>query len=213
MYALKRFCSSQSNMGDRIYLNFDLTWLYLTSQILNYKTMKILIIGFLALGAWITLSTYIYVCKIKGLCQEPVTNEIMAVSAEDVIAADTLPGPLVQENAVIPKDLIIYFAFDKSEFNPDSQLENYILESKAFLDQNLQARLSFTGHTCEIGTDEYNQALGFRRAQSVKHYFESKGMLLKNSIIESRGEKEPADDNQTTSGREKNRRTVVTIIE
>ena len=175
--------------------------------------MKILIIGFLALGVWITLSTYFYVCKIKGLCQEPVTNEIMAVSAEDVIVADTLPGPLVQENAVIPKDLIIYFAFDKSEFNPDSQLENYILESKAFLDQNLQARLSFTGHTCAIGTDEYNQALGFRRAQSVKHYFENKGMLLKNSIIESRGEKEPADDNQTTSGREKNRRTVVTIIE
>jgi outer membrane protein OmpA-like peptidoglycan-associated protein len=175
--------------------------------------MKILIIGFLALGVWITLSTYFYVCKIKELCQEPVTNEIMAVSPGDVIATDTVPEPLVQENAVIPKDLIIYFAFDKSEFNPDSQLENYILESKAFLDQNIQARLSFTGHTCAIGTDEYNQALGFRRAQSVKQYFENKGMPLKNSIIESKGEKEPADDNQTTSGRAKNRRTVVTIIE
>ena len=175
--------------------------------------MKILIIGFLVLASWIALSTYIYVCKIKGLCQEPVTNEIMAVSTEDVIATDTLPEPLVQENAVIPKDLIIYFAFDKSEFNPDAQLENYILESKAFLDQKLQAMLSFTGHTCAIGTDEYNQALGLRRAQSVKQYFENKGILLTNSITESRGEKEPVGDNQTTSGREKNRRVVVTIKE
>ena len=170
--------------------------------------MKILIIGFLALSAWITLSTYIYVCKIKGLCQVPMTNEILEVSP-----ADTLSEPLVQENAVIPKEVIIYFAFDKSEFNPDSQLENYILESKAFLDQNLQARLSFTGHTCAIGTDEYNQALGLRRAQSVKQYFENKGMPLKNSIIESKGEKEPADDNQTNSGRAKNRRIVIKIIE
>lgn len=170
--------------------------------------MKILIIGFLALSAWITLSTYIYVCKIKGLCQEPMTNEMLEVSP-----ADTLSEPLVQENAVIPKEVIIHFAFDKSEFNPDSQLENYILESKAFLDQNLQARLSFTGHTCAIGTDEYNQALGLRRAQSVKQYFENKGMPLKNSIIESKGEKEPADDNQTNSGRAKNRRIVITIIE
>ena len=136
--------------------------------------MKILIIGFLALGSWLTLSTYIYVCKIKGFCQEPVTNEIMAVSTEDVVATDTLPEPLVQENAVIPEDLIIYFAFDKSEFNPDAQFENYILESKAFLDQNLQARLSFTGHTCTIGNDEYNQDLGLRRAQSVKQYFENR---------------------------------------
>jgi outer membrane protein OmpA-like peptidoglycan-associated protein len=175
--------------------------------------MKIIIIGFLALSAWISLSTYIYVCKIKGLCQEPVTNEIMAVSPEDVIAADTLSEPMVQENAVIPKDVIIYFAFDKSEFNPDSQLENYIIESKTFLDQNLQARLSFTGHTCAIGTDGYNQALGLQRAQRVKRYFENKGIPLKNSIVESKGEKEPADDNQTSSGRTNNRRTVVTIIE
>ena len=170
--------------------------------------MKILMIGFLALSAWIALSTYIYVCKIKGLCQVPMTNEILEVSP-----ADTVSESLVQENAVIPNEVIIYFAFDKSEFNPDSPLENYILESKAFLDQNLQARLSFTGHTCAIGTDEYNQALGLRRAQSVKQYFGNKGMPLKNSIIESKGEKEPADDNQTNSGRAKNRRVLVTIIE
>ncbi len=175
--------------------------------------MKILVIGFLTLGAWMAFSTYIYVCKVKGLCQEPGPVEIVESSPEEGIETDTMPEPLAMDKAIIPKDLVVYFAFDKSVFKPDSQLENYYLEAKAFLDQNSQARLSFTGHTCSIGTDEYNQALGLRRAQSVKQYFENKGMPLLNCIVESRGEKEPAYDNQTESGREKNRRTVITIIE
>jgi hypothetical protein len=33
--------------------------------------MKILFIGFLTFIAWSSLSTYIYVCKIQGLCDEP----------------------------------------------------------------------------------------------------------------------------------------------
>lgn len=174
--------------------------------------MKIILTGFLVLCAWLAFSTYIYVCKIKGFCHQPEAVEIRAVTNDDVVADDTLPKPSVQENAVIPKDMIIYFAFDKSEFNSDAQTDNYIHESKAYLDQNLQARLSITGHTDAIGSDAYNQALGYRRAQSVQHYFESKGMPANNSIIESKGEKEPADDNNTAAGRANNRRTVVTII-
>jgi outer membrane protein OmpA-like peptidoglycan-associated protein len=179
--------------------------------------MKILFIGFLALSAWIALSTYIYVCKIKGLCHEPAATEIRAITIEaitpeEVITADTLSSPSAEENAVIPKDLIIYFAFDKSEFNADAKTDTYIQKSKAFLDQNSQARLSFTGHTDAIGSDAYNQALGNRRAQSVQHYFESKGVPANNTIVESKGEMEPVDDNNTSAGRASNRRTVVTII-
>ena len=174
--------------------------------------MKILLIGFLTFIAWSSLSTYIYVCKIQGLCDAPQTIELNAVTQEDVISEEPIPEPTVQVNVIIPKDLVIYFAFDKSEFNPDSQTGNYIHESKAYLDQNLQARLDFTGHTDAIGSDAYNQALGYRRAQSVLHYFESKGMTAMSSAVESKGEKEPADDNNTTAGRANNRRTVVTII-
>ena len=174
--------------------------------------MKILIIGFLALSGWAALSTYIYVCKIKGLCHEPVTVQIGEDNNKDIIANDTLQKPLVREQAVVPKDLIIYFAFDKSEFSSNAVTDKYYNESTAYLDQNSQARLSITGHTDAIGSDAYNQALGYRRAQNVQHYFEIKGIPLKNSIIESKGEKEPPDDNNTAAGRANNRRTVVTII-
>jgi outer membrane protein OmpA-like peptidoglycan-associated protein len=172
----------------------------LTSQIKKIKPMKILIIGFLALFGWSALSTHIYVCKI-----------IDVVNHKDVIAVDTLSKPLVREQAVIPENLIIHFAFDKSEFNSDAETNKYFDETKAYLDQNSQARLSITGHTDAIGSDEYNQALGYRRAQSTQHYFESKGMPANKIIIESKGEKEPADDNNTTAGRANNRRTVITI--
>jgi outer membrane protein OmpA-like peptidoglycan-associated protein len=79
------------------------------------------------------------------------------------------------------------------------------------LDQNAQSRLNITGHTDARGTDQYNQDLGYRRAQSVQRYFESKGIPASKIVIESRGEKEPANDNNTDSGRANNRRTVLTI--
>ena len=173
--------------------------------------MRILIIGFLVFCGWAALSTYLYVCKIKGLCGESKTIQTEVVKPEDVITGDTLTKPVEQSPLVMPENLIIYFAYNKSEFNPDAATDKFFNESKAYLDQNLQARLNITGHTDARGTDQYNQDLGYRRAQSLQRYFESKGMPADKIIIESRGEKEPADDNNTDSGRKNNRRTVLTI--
>jgi outer membrane protein OmpA-like peptidoglycan-associated protein len=173
--------------------------------------MKFLIIGFLAFSSWAALSTYIYVCKIKVLCGEPVTIQMDAIKQQNTISADSLNKPLVEEQAVIPNNLIIYFGFDKSEFSPDTETDKYFSEANTYLNQNIQSRLSITGHTDALGSNEYNQTLGYRRAQSIQHYFESKGMPSNKIIIESKGEKEPADDNNTTTGRAKNRRTVITI--
>jgi OmpA-OmpF porin, OOP family len=173
--------------------------------------MKILIIGFLVFFGWSALSIHIYVCRIKGLCNEPVAMQIDTLNQKDVTAVDTLANPLVQEEEVVPADLVIYFAFDKSEFKSDVKIDNYIDKSKTFLNQNSKSRLSITGHADTIGTDEYNEALGYRRAQSMQHYFESKGMSSDKIILESRGEKEPADNNSTAAGRANNRRTVITI--
>jgi outer membrane protein OmpA-like peptidoglycan-associated protein len=137
--------------------------------------------------------------------------QIDTLNQKDVIAVDTLAKPLVQEKEIIPENLLIYFAFDRSEFKSDAKTDKYFEESNTYLDQNSQARLSITGHTDAIGSDEYNEALGYRRAQSMQHYFESKGLPSDKIIIESKGEKEPADDNNTTAGRANNRRAVITI--
>jgi len=169
--------------------------------------MKILIIGFLALFGWSALSTHFYVCKIKRLCDESTTTQPITVNNKDEITIDTL----VPEQPLVPENLVIYFAFDKSEFKSDVKTEKCYVVSKAYLDQNLQSRLSITGYTDAVGSDEYNQALGYRRAQSLQHYFESKGIPANKILIESKGEKQPADDNNTNVGRANNRRSEITI--
>jgi OOP family OmpA-OmpF porin len=89
--------------------------------------------------------------------------------------------------------------------------DKYFSESNSYLKQNPQSRLSVTGHTDAIGTDKYNQDLGYRRAQSIRNYFEGKGLAADKIIIESKGEKDPASDNNTESGRSKNRRASIII--
>ncbi len=170
--------------------------------------MKILLIGFIAFVSWSVLSTHIYVCRIQGLCSEPT---IITQIYNDSITADTLIILVAVNKAVIPDNLVIYFDFDKSEFNADAEADRYIDETNVYLDQNPQAMLVVTGHTDSIGSFEYNQALGYRRAQSVQHYIASRGMFANKIITETKGENEPSDDNNTRSGRAKNRRSVLTI--
>ena len=173
--------------------------------------MKILIIGFITFLGWGALSVHLYVCKIRGLCDEPASMQKELVINNAIIDGDTLSKALSPAPTMIPGTLSIFFDFDKSEFKPDDMTDRYIVESNAFLNQNTLSGLIITGHTDAVGTDEYNQSLGYRRAQSLQNYFESKGMPANKIIIESKGEKEPADDNRTSAGRANNRRTVVTI--
>ncbi len=173
--------------------------------------MKILIIGFLAFFTWSAVSTYLFVCKIEGLCSDTETMQIPAGNINDSTGVDSLNKSLVPDRLVVPGTMVIYFAFDKSEFISDESTDKYFSASNSYLNQNPLAKLSVTGHTDAIGSDKYNQDLGFRRAQRIKHYFEVKGMSADKIIIESKGEKDPVSDNSTESGRSKNRRASIII--
>ncbi|MFO7658714.1 MAG: OmpA family protein [Bacteroidales bacterium] len=174
--------------------------------------MKILMIGFLVFSGWSSLSTCIYVCKIKGLCDEPkimLNNEVVN---SEIVTTHTPDTQIVSEIVKIPENLVVYFAFDKSELNNESESNEYLDKSRKYLEQNLQARINITGHTDAVGTNEYNQALGYRRAESMQRFFKSSGVPANKITIESKGEKDPAEDNNTEAGRAKNRRAEITII-
>jgi len=166
--------------------------------------MKILTIGFFAFICWSALSTYIYVCKINGLC-----GETMLV--QNNIAPETTKKHKIQKVETMPENLHIYFDYNKSVFKFSNGAEKYFAASNAYLNQNNQATLKITGYTDETGTKDYNQELGYKRAQSLQHYFESKGIPSNKIKIESKGENEPAANNKTKEGRANNRRTVITI--
>ena len=67
------------------------------------------------------------------------------------------------------------------------------------------------GHTCNIGTDQYNQRLSERRANSVRQYLVSKGIDANRLSAVGYGESRPKYSNDTEETRRLNRRVEISI--
>lgn len=75
------------------------------------------------------------------------------------------------------------------------------------------ASLIVDGHTDATGTEQYNQWLSEKRAESVKGYAVEKGLDGSKISINGYGQSKPVAPNNTTEGRQQNRRVEVTIVE
>lgn len=104
----------------------------------------------------------------------------------------------------------VFFDFDKSNIKPEAQAKLDDLASKV-KGINLEVVIA-VGHADWIGTDEYNQKLSVRRAESVKNYLVSKGIEKNRVYTEGKGEKQPVADNRTSEGRAKNRRVEIEVV-
>jgi outer membrane protein OmpA-like peptidoglycan-associated protein len=167
--------------------------------------MRILITGFVVFVIWSFFSTWLYVAKILPTMRGPVAVQVNPnpqTSAKDSLA---------KFYASMPKDLMFYFAFDKVEFKTDPQVDLRIAEFKSWLDKYPESLLTVTGHTDLVGTPDYNQALGLKRAQLIQKYLEEKGILSTRIITSSKGEDQPLGDYLTEEGRAKNRRTEISL--
>lgn len=105
----------------------------------------------------------------------------------------------------------VWFAFDSAEITADSAkvLDEVALIFKRY--PNLVAEMA--GHTCSVGTDEYNQGLSERRANAVRDYLISKGVAAKQLTAKGYGEAQPLNANATRAEREQNRRTEMRILQ
>lgn len=175
--------------------------------------MKPLFIGILLFLFWSSLSTWYYVCHVNDLCDGPeASQQVSDPETQAQIDSTALTEPeLAEEIVPPPENLIIHFAFDRSDFKPLEETSRFLSECKAYLEKEAGAMLDITGHTDAIGTASYNQALGMRRAESVKSFFVGQGIPAEIIESSSLGESSPADDNATTQGRAKNRRTEILI--
>ncbi len=85
--------------------------------------------------------------------------------------------------------LPIYFDFDKSNVRDDQKAR---LEGNAeFLNANSSMKITIEGNCDERGTNEYNIALGERRAQAAKKYLMNLGVSSDNLYTVSYGEERP----------------------
>lgn len=167
--------------------------------------MRILITGFIVFVIWTFFSMWLYVDILRPAARKPVVVQPAPESQSK--EADSL----MKVYASMPKDLLIYFEFDKIKFNTDPHADSSIVTFKAWLDKHPEAVLSITGHTDFIGTPEYNQALGLERAQIIRKFLEGKGIPPERMAATSRGEEQPIASHITREGRAKNRRTEITI--
>jgi len=72
-------------------------------------------------------------------------------------------------------------------------------------------RLQVEGHTDSIGSDEYNQTLSEKRAETVLGYLVSSGVTPDHVTATGMGKADPVADNDTASGRQLNRRVDMVV--
>jgi peptidoglycan-associated lipoprotein len=105
---------------------------------------------------------------------------------------------------------MVHFDFDRSDIRSDDMAN---LDRKAaILNANSGLRLRISGHADERGSDEYNLALGNRRAAAAKRYLVSKGIADGRIDIVSYGEERPAAPGSDEASWQQNRRDEFEIV-
>jgi len=81
----------------------------------------------------------------------------------------------------------------------------------AFLNQHPDRTVTIEGHTDSVGSDEYNQGLSQRRANSVQQFLVAQGIAASRLTAVGKGENFPVAGNDDNAGRQMNRRVEVII--
>jgi peptidoglycan-associated lipoprotein len=103
----------------------------------------------------------------------------------------------------------VYFDFDRYSLRPEAT--RVLDEAVNAMRQDATLRLEIEGHTCNIGTAEYNLALGERRANAVRDYLVSRGVTADRLRTVSYGEERPKYDNSREETRRLNRRAALVV--
>ena len=146
--------------------------------------------------------------------EEAAAKPVVEAKKEEApapVPAPAPPPPKVEAAPVVEKipppdlkGLRIQFAFD--DYNLSTRSKENLEKVAGWLSKDRGARIQIEGHTCDIGTPEYNLALGERRANSAKKYLEGLGVNAARISTISYGEERPMVPNADEANRSKNRR-------
>lgn len=139
-------------------------------------------------------------------------DSLLADYADRVAGGDVHFTPLVK-NPTGGDTLILYFGFDEDGLTPRTQRQLDIVAGLLKTDQG--KKLTLSGHTDSLGTDEYNNSLSGRRAGAVQKYLLGVGVPPTQIVAMAEGEAKPrvpnstADGEDNPTGRRANRRTEI----
>jgi outer membrane protein OmpA-like peptidoglycan-associated protein len=137
----------------------------------------------------------------------PVTirvDDTKGGSASDVVTIQVIKEAVRE---VVFED--VHFDFDRYSLRPEAT--RALDEAIRALQENPGLRITIEGHTCNIGTAEYNLALGERRATAVREYLSSRGVGADRLQTVSYGEERPKFDNAREETRRLNRRAALVV--
>jgi len=115
-------------------------------------------------------------------------------------ASTTAAGPL--------KD--VFFAFDRAELSDDARA--VLKENTGWLKAHASARVQIEGHCDERGAEDYNMALGAKRAQAAMDYLTTLGVPASRMSTISYGEEVPACKQHGEECWSKNRRARFVVV-
>jgi peptidoglycan-associated lipoprotein len=123
------------------------------------------------------------------------------------IAGAATPGS--QQDFIVNVGDRVFFETDSSELTPQAR---ETLEKQAqWLNQYNRYAFTVEGHADERGTREYNIALGARRAQTVREYLVSRGVIAQRMHTISYGKERPVAVCNDISCWSQNRRSVTVL--
>ncbi|MBW2442021.1 MAG: peptidoglycan-associated lipoprotein Pal [Deltaproteobacteria bacterium] len=114
------------------------------------------------------------------------------------------PPPVVSKTPDVIMQEDIYFDFDKATLTPAAQ--DNLLRKAEWLRENSDVTVTIEGHCDARGTNEYNLALGDRRAESAKAFLVDLGIAASRITTISYGEERPVCTQQDEECWAKNRR-------
>ena len=105
---------------------------------------------------------------------------------------------------------MVFFDYDDATIKPEAQTN---LGAKArILRDNPAIRIRIEGHCDERGSNEYNDALGHRRAEAIMAYFTGSGLDARRFELVSFGEDRPLAAGQSENAWSQNRRGEFRIV-
>jgi peptidoglycan-associated lipoprotein len=146
---------------------------------------------------------------------QPVTTDTsdFVNPKTDTVAVETLPGDIEELNRVVQVRGYLqdaFFEYNDSTLSADAQAA--LTTSANWLKKNPQYNLLIEGHCDERGTEQYNLALGDRRANQSKEYLVTLGVDAGRIRTVSYGEERPFDPGHDEAAWSKNRRDHLVLV-